>query len=1080
VVSTELFFMNLSEQRQIYSMRGGGTFTWFVLGFGILALAALIFGAAFLQEGGGIMGGYQGCEPPVPPWKFWCPKDGVVSLQDETAMNSVKALACAINSVAGGKKPNSETCPGAESSVTAGFLPVVSAANDDVCFGDLEEACVSCLDKSTVTSETEVWTKRFFSNADSYNELHELCKGGCKGEEKCKAEKVKDSEEKVYYPREMERVVKCDCRYFDVDSKWKHYEGSVVEVEHISFSGALELCAKGAESFGSKFEIYSCSEEISSNVNYYDMWKDSETGFSGQKCTCRLDGPSGEVSFSVYGEDSDSAEGFCRMEMEESSESLEQENPSNYDSNYYGYYYAKECSTFSGGVVFSPKIYSSSDEYTCKKTLSTANLDCTVTNFQLPQDFKDDDGNPLGDLEDFAKIYIGHYGDPKYLIYFQSFPQGEDIWNQYSHFYGSAGKVFLWGMCLSHAVPIVKAVSTSFLHPFKTGAALASKGGKLVGSSMSKLKNYVNPAKGVDDFVFVGVKGGKVGAKTAIKANQNLHLVDDYIKQDKSADDFIADALRKEPGLSSSAQSTLKNNFNKYKNALKNGNNIKVDSSELAMGNYLSTATSSQVFGTFLKNWAAEGAASSAKFTGLSLPLYMLLRSSSELGKFLEREGSSIVLQKSFRGEDRDDFRTAIKIMGSRLPASDSIKNNVVDIAKPIEFEKPELIDGGVSRMGLASPCRSDFDIYEKNIHCSFYSYDLENDVVTCDAPYDDTWYNKCLGVETRKCGSLDTVFEEEYRLGFGGGNDYLNTVKDFVNDMDSKISFGDATLTMADKSTIVREKLIEPIHEAVLYFDKEKKYIDWVDGGEGIVHNSYYLPCEKIEDKFLYYDSGLILKHLERGMGVYNGFYGTYRCTATSVKSSDDISLTVYAYANVLENGEWSFFSIINRYTHSLGHDAALYSMIVFNDLNEDNKIDSVKHIEKINLNTNNGISFIATDFQDFDFDGTTDFVNFLGESRDFDETHLDSWGSCTVDAIVVEPNMDKYEDEQPNFCYRKSSDGAVALAGTALAVAGTAVAKVSKVGGVWGWALATGIDCGLAYTTSKLIDLPWPGEIN
>ena len=80
-------------------------------------------------------------------------------------------------------------------------------------------------------------------------------------------------------------------------------------------------------------------------------------------------------------------------------------------------------------------------------------LTCTVTNFNVPDNFKGITGT--------AREYISGFGDPNFLVYFQKFPQGEDrSWTSMSAWYEGVGAVMMMTMCAgSLAKPVSKLVN---------------------------------------------------------------------------------------------------------------------------------------------------------------------------------------------------------------------------------------------------------------------------------------------------------------------------------------------------------------------------------------------------------------------------------------------------------------------------------------------------------------------------------------------------------------------------------------------------------------------------------------------
>ncbi len=102
---------------------------------------------------------------------------------------------------------------------------------------------------------------------------------------------------------------------------------------------------------------------------------------------------------------------------------------------------------------------------------------CTITNFYLPQEV-------LG-----AEKYIAGYGDPKFLVYWQNFPPGEDAaWTSYATWMEHVGTVVLFALPVGKVIKggkyLIKGAGKTVASTTKT--ALTSAGSSLVSKLTGK------------------------------------------------------------------------------------------------------------------------------------------------------------------------------------------------------------------------------------------------------------------------------------------------------------------------------------------------------------------------------------------------------------------------------------------------------------------------------------------------------------------------------------------------------------------------------------------------------------------
>ncbi len=106
-------------------------------------------------------------------------------------------------------------------------------------------------------------------------------------------------------------------------------------------------------------------------------------------------------------------------------------------------------------------------------------LTCEVKNYALPQKFEGIFSKP--------EEWIAGFGDPKFLTYFQSFPQGEDAaWSSMSEWYQGVGTIAFASMCLSRVLsPIIKTLK--ILKPTRLADVLAKAPSALKSSVQSTM-----------------------------------------------------------------------------------------------------------------------------------------------------------------------------------------------------------------------------------------------------------------------------------------------------------------------------------------------------------------------------------------------------------------------------------------------------------------------------------------------------------------------------------------------------------------------------------------------------------------
>lgn len=139
----------------------------------------------------------------------------------------------------------------------------------------------------------------------------------------------------------------------------------------------------------------------------------------------------------------------------------------------------------------------------------------------------------------------------------------------------------------------------------------------------------------------------------------------------------------------------------------------------------------------------------------------------------------------------------------------------------------------------------------------------------------------------------------------------------------------------------------------------------------------------------------------------------------------------------------------------------------VVYNDLDTDGVVDGIGHyLYDISVNPKYGFTSLRditfSVFNDQDGNGEVDIV---------------SSNNCKINAVTLQADMDPYS-LLPNYCYKKTYSTTLGLVGVTAAFGVSAITKAVKVGGFWGWVLATVVDCGIAFAEYKWGTPTWPGN--
>ncbi len=607
--------------------------TWELM-FAFLALLFIgIIFAIMTSLGGGLQQfNIFGCEENPPAWKFWCRVSEAEEPDYLIAKQSFQALACAINAVAQG---NPQLCSGY--SVTQAAFPIA--------FAQEEKATVEC--EEIETREYEDW-KIYVPQKDSENFCNEYANTF-----KLKGKVIQEKEKLIEWT---------DALYFESIPYLKIWALECVCEDkttnrQISIAGAnrrdvLQKCRNYLQTNWENIALSSCTEkEFSGNTlnNLEKIIDYSDKAFMRlQKCTCQLE-KNNEIieTYPIYGGDLNEIENKCRNDAE-----------SDPDLSFGG---LKDCEWIEGSFLLYntglEENKNSENFFECvpveKKTVK-----CTVKNFNLPQKVSK------------AEEWIAGYGDPKFLVYWQKFPAGEDAaWSGYRTWLEDTFVFFLF--ILPGATSLVKGI-------FKTSEKFVAWTGLKITEEISK------------KLTGRGVRLAKEGTKLAEKVNKKvaetgLSSLERYL--------FCMEEVSSKPSR-----------IQKLKEA------FTLDSALKKISEKLEKKLAEKVPATSLKDiMKLTGAAT---LTGV---VAAYLDSVNE--KFIPQP-EKLVLKRPYRDLDLEDLSTERKPVLLDKRGLASIK---------------EKIKGHVN-FYLASPCFANLEVRKGMAKCSLYSYDKKTGMVYCNS----------------------------------------------------------------------------------------------------------------------------------------------------------------------------------------------------------------------------------------------------------------------------------------------------------------------------------------------------------
>jgi hypothetical protein len=725
-------------------------------------------------------------------------------------------------------------------------------------------------------------------------------------------------------------------------------------------------------------------------------------------------------------------------------------------------------------------------------------MKCTVKNFQLPEIFES------GDIKEQAKEKIAGFGDPQFLVYFQSFPMGEDSdWSGWSPWYEGFGKIMFLSFCVGHlAKPFIALAGWGAKGVFavKDLAQLSGGIGQKAKKSVDWLKKVAEKLKfsssKIDDALIF--KAGREEALTIVaKNNLNQEILSKFVNYENYMKAVKATGKELTPTL----ESGLKQAFSKVK------------AGELTEVNLAEHLTKEEAKGIVEKSFLSKNLEELGKLSTKAAPRAMayagidsyaawyLSRTDSELGKFIRDYPNSMVLKRPLLGAKGEEPNGLVDLETKPHVISDPSKESFVSLGKPIILDKPEW-KSGITPFYLASPCQADLIVQEDpEVQCGIYSYDYKSKLSTCQTPEETGFFDKVkgwFGNEIPMCGSLPTNIELDR-------NQFLINEMSIIYNMENAKFFGEygrmVTLTFGLGDSVNREEIIDPVDNIAIYLDRKEKRIDYLGGKGGYTNILDLTPDSGYKDyDFNTLDNRQVTLHLRGpkldsncrksklpstdammiGLGEESDdemfycdlWYIMFEQKTLGLGTAENFYTSITLVWNLTETGEPSIlYGLIIR-KNGPGESGLHNTYIILKDINGDGKVDELGHYYT------QGISFGDPNeyenswksvFSDKDYDGKID---------GFESTQ------CKVTAIKITPDREPYKGKKDsegnsyNYCFKKDYEGTKGFIMTTGAFGVSALAKVAKLEGPAAWVVTTAVDCGIAWAELKYAKDPWPGK--
>jgi hypothetical protein len=725
---------------------------------------------------------------------------------------------------------------------------------------------------------------------------------------------------------------------------------------------------------------------------------------------------------------------------------------------------------------------------TCSGKTGAGMDKCTIKNFKLPEEFAGYESDS-GELKDTIEQYIAGYGDPSYLVYYQSFPLGENAdWDFKSGWFNRIGKaIMLSGCALDILGPVFKTAikgirSVASLKGLirlggETGAA-TQKTINVIKSLGAKLEKFGTSADDLARLAEDGVITEKGVTTAIINSGMNKEIVYTFKSVDEYAsaagslsvsDDAVkafqgAKALTEE-GVTTTGEIAFSQAYT-VSLADKLPKEQQKNILTKFLTKYFDIKNSDKMYKAALITMGKVG------IDGVGS--YAAARMDSSVCKFSPGEDFSAITMKSpfdnyKKGKCGEDIGTVIfpqRIHKAEV-ISDPSKGNIVDIMEPVNLRKEiPILKDHTSSFYLASPCHADLTIErrEDDVVCGYYSYDMQRGGVICENP----GYKGLLDFlsdKDKSCGSLlnnnpalslgiqnmkeYVLFREGKGKDFSASlvpeNDYIE-INDFPN---GKKWYFDSSL----------EKITHISDSAGIYTYKTR---DDAKDGEYFMMDDDTVYYEKCEERTADMTKDLDKMLFEENDQIYTCGINLFKKGASQGSSS--VHGKVYGIKQ--SDGKIRFDAIVST---KISNDGVTYEVDLLIDSDPYNRVlDSVYSLdprtEAYASNMGSG-SYTYLDirrvFSDNNLDGTVDYVEGYG---------------CRAPVIEIVADRGPYDDDEYNYCYKKDYKEGIGLSLTVLGFAAQSVSKVTRFGGFGAWAVSTIVDCGIAAVEMKLNEGSWP----
>ncbi|MCX6818229.1 MAG: hypothetical protein NTU57_05225 [Candidatus Aenigmarchaeota archaeon] len=638
---------------------------------------------------------------------------------------------------------------------------------------------------------------------------------------------------------------------------------------------------------------------------------------------------------------------------------------------------------------------------------------CTIKNFQLPQIITDE--------SNVHKVLFEGLGDPQFILYWQRFPEGEDVgWTKLSTWMENAETVFMYALPVSEIFGAGKR--------FVVGKVkdLASKSKNMVSKLVSKLIGKSTQEAEEQIIVAYGKKklaGKIIGTKVISEGADGLATY--YLSKEignSVLEKAVKEALDKGESTAIAKVSELvKKDFEKLDVVKKTG----------ILNKFMGTKAFTPAWEDYARALKVTGLAAGIDFLGYKLDAIN--------DKFYEKPGSLVLQKRTLFTNEAEEFKV------SRF-------NVPIILLKDYSFLQKEIAPAYVP-FYLASPCKADLQIIKspKPVPCGSYKYDIESKSIEC-LPRDSQGYSERIEegpfdvcenlpfshVEMNKYTSTDSTglisinkdnMEKDKNLKAEIASKETTLITDITAGNKIPILQNDIAVpsyTLPDKYIHIKE----PVTDLDFYYNPKTNAIEYV-GKNNEVHAIDKPPFDITDlSKYDIFELGNL------GSGNNMGFVDksdfilfTYRLKdLKSVIEIPDYGETTYIVINITKSEQKvnsvEFQSITTPDILTIAHKLSIVS---WGD--EDGNLEGIVHKKLVNCQLRSDAANVEQPI----------FFNKdckEAETRTFTK-YAKLGTNCIVnDALLIYADQSPYSSEKHNYCYTKPSGAATAIfAGTMIA---------------------------------------------